>query len=68
MSWMRKENPMGMKTIRQIVEVYKYCPHSQDCDCDACPYYSRGYPHCYDGLIDDAMSCLKKRIEEEDED
>ena len=50
---------MGMRKIKEIIEVYEYCPHSQDCDGDACPYYSRGYPHCYYRLVDDAMSCLK---------
>lgn len=67
MSWMREEAIMGMKAIRQIIEVYDYCPHSKDCDRDACPYFNRGYPRCYYGLIDDAINCLKKRIEEEDE-
>lgn len=56
---------MGMRKIKEIIEVYEYCPHSQDCDCDACPYYSRGYPHCYYRLVDDAMSCLKAKIEVE---
>lgn len=56
-----------MSGIEEIIEAYDYCPRTEDCVCDACPYYDKRYgieyPHCYRSLTDDAIDYLRETLE-----